>query len=282
MPSVKSLIGLAAIFPILTSAISTYNATFHTSPGCGDSTPYSMNGSRYTDCAKSTIQSVLLKMRQAMKPDLLPWLANRLCAQPNGYCHFFLFSDTACAVEITTEDNLDGVCENVSGIQSFRAGQDIIFYVTKDYAISYYTSRDPDEVHGQQYDRSTLKVSGNTIRVNKALPIIAAVAYTNPNPCAAGGLGDDEIRVYYVDADSFTLRELKRSGPPSPNTWQYGQEFIGKNLDIYQHSGLTANVVPVNNKHQLKVYYEKRDEQLSVAYRVLGTEDWSIRNDVTN
>ncbi|VUC22361.1 unnamed protein product [Clonostachys rosea] len=269
MHSVRSLFGLAAISPMLASAFSTYNATFHSSSGCGDSAPYSMNGSRYTDCVSlnKTYNSI------SATED-----------EPSGYCHFFLFSDTACAVEITTQDNLDGECENVSGIQSFR---DIIFHVNSDYSISYFTSSVPDESQFQQYGKVTLKVSANTIKVNKELPIIAAVAYSNPSPpkpCNndSSSLGDDEVRVYFVN-DDFKIVEVKRSGPANNNTWEYGKEFTPKQYSIFKKSGLSANVVPVKQGgHQLKVYFMGAEGQLSVAYRVLGTKEWNSRPNITN
>ncbi|CAI6083402.1 unnamed protein product [Clonostachys chloroleuca] len=161
---------------------------------------------------------------------------------PNGYCHFFLFSDTACAVEITTQDNLDGVCEDVSGIQSFRL---------------------------QQYDNTTLKVAGNAVRVSPKLPVIAAVAYSDLKTCADHGHGKDEVRLYYVEPDTYLVKEIRRSGPPSNDTWEFGKEFNSKGYDFDEKSGLSANVVRVGDQHQLKVYFQKHPDELSVAYRVL-------------
>ncbi|CAH0028283.1 unnamed protein product, partial [Clonostachys rhizophaga] len=200
---------------------------------------------------------------------------------PNGYCHFFLFSDTACAVEITTEDNLDGVCEDVSGIQSFR---DIVSHVNENHSISYYISRSPDETKLQQYDNTTLKVAGSAIRVNPKLPVIAAVAYSDPKTCADHGHGKDEVRLYYVEPDTFLVKEIRRSGPPSNDTWEIGKEFDAKGYDIDKKSGLSANVVRVGGQHQLKLYFQKHPNELSVAYRLLEApyEEWSDHTDIAN
>ncbi|CAG9956891.1 unnamed protein product [Clonostachys rosea f. rosea IK726] len=201
---------------------------------------------------------------------------------PNGYCHFFLFSDTACAVEITTEDDLDGVCEDVSGIQSFR---EIVFHVNEKHLISYYISRDPDESKPQQYDNTTIRVAGNPIRVDPKLPVIAAVAYSDPKTCCDyGELGQDEVRLYYVEPDTRLVKEIRRSGPSSKDTWEFGKEFNSKGFDIDERSGLSTNVARVGGGFQLKVYLQKHPDELSVAYRVLEAlhEDWSDRTDIAN
>ncbi|EXK24025.1 hypothetical protein FOMG_19231 [Fusarium oxysporum f. sp. melonis 26406] len=66
--------------------------------------------------------------------------------------------------------------------------------------------------------RTNLKVNGNAIHVNRELPILAAVAYRNPNG------GEDEVRVYYVAQNKFVLRELRRTGGEDAD-WFDGQVF---------------------------------------------------------
>ncbi|KAI9897293.1 hypothetical protein N3K66_008315 [Trichothecium roseum] len=89
----------------MAAAFSTYNATLHTDTACGDAKPYSMDGTGYTDCVA------------------LEQTHNSISAfedEPTGYCHFLLFSDDACATKLDSVDTLDGACNDVAGINSFR------------------------------------------------------------------------------------------------------------------------------------------------------------------
>ncbi|KAK7211716.1 hypothetical protein V2G26_018894 [Clonostachys chloroleuca] len=92
------------------------------------------------------------------------------------------------------------------------------------------------------------------------------------------------VRLYYVEADTYLVKEIRRSGPPSNDTWEFGKEFNSKGYDVDEKSGLSANVVRVGDQHQLKVYFQKHPDELSVAYRVLEAphEDWSDRTDIAN
>ncbi|KAF4983233.1 hypothetical protein FDECE_17345 [Fusarium decemcellulare] len=170
--------------------------------------------------------------------------------------------------------------QDVATVATPVAQQDIVFHITADYYISYWSSKTQDETEGEQYNSDNLKVEGNKIYVNKDLPILAAVAYKN-------GIGQDVVRVFYVGQSDLTLRELRRVGPPG-SKWSHGQVLNSKDYDIAQKSGLTANVVETNNQVQLKVFYQKRPDKLSVSYSVLAVDktwrtqdDWSNRYDVT-
>ncbi|RSL73656.1 hypothetical protein CEP54_000052 [Fusarium duplospermum] len=170
--------------------------------------------------------------------------------------------------------------QDVATVATSVAQQDIVFHVTSDFYISYWSSKTQDETEDEQYNSDNLKIDGNKIYVNKELPIVAAVAYKN-------GSDQDVVRVFYVDPSNFTLREIRRVGPPG-SKWQYGQVLNSKAFNIAQKSGLTANVVETNGQVQLKVFYQKETDKLSVVYSVLAVDktwrvkdDWSNRNDVT-
>ncbi|KAF5536497.1 hypothetical protein FPHYL_12959 [Fusarium phyllophilum] len=171
--------------------------------------------------------------------------------------------------------------QDVATVATPVARQDIVFHVTEDFKISYWSSKTQDETEDEQYNSDNLKVEGNAIYVNKELPILAAVAYKN-------GSGEDVVRVFFVDQSEFALREVRRVGPAG-SKWSHGQVLRSKEYDIASKSGLTANVVETNNQVQLKVFYQKRTNKLSVAYSVLAVDkawtikdDWSNRADVTN
>ncbi|KAF5717622.1 hypothetical protein FMUND_5663 [Fusarium mundagurra] len=166
--------------------------------------------------------------------------------------------------------------KDVATVATPIAQQDIIFHVTADNSIAYWSSKTQDETEGEQYNSDNLKVDGNKIYVNKNLPILAAVAYMNKN-------GQDEVRVFYVDKEKRKLREVRRIGP-SGSKWSIGQVLNNKDYDIAPNSGLTANVVETQNgKRQLKVFYQKETDQLSVSYSVLAVDNvWSTRDDWSN
>ncbi|KAF5630162.1 uncharacterized protein FTJAE_8313 [Fusarium tjaetaba] len=171
--------------------------------------------------------------------------------------------------------------QDVATVATPVAEQDIVFHVTEDYRISYWTSKTQDETQDEQYNSENLKVEGNYVYVNKELPILAAVAYKN-------GSEQDVVRVFYVDQSKLELRELSRVGKPG-SKWSHGQVLKSKSVDIAPKSGLTANVVETNNQVQLKVFYQKRTDELSVSYSVLAVDktwrikdDWSNRANVTN
>ncbi|KAJ4256885.1 hypothetical protein NW762_008981 [Fusarium torreyae] len=171
--------------------------------------------------------------------------------------------------------------QDVATVATPVAQQDIVFHVTADYNISYWSSKTQDETQGEQYNSDNLKVEGNYIYVNRDLPILAAVAYKN-------GSNQDVVRVFYVGQSDLTLRELRRIGPPG-SKWSHGQVLNGKEYDIAPKSGLTANVVETNNQVQLKVFYQKKTDKLNVSYSVLAVDktwrvqdDWSNRANVTN
>ncbi|EMT64369.1 hypothetical protein FOC4_g10010867 [Fusarium odoratissimum] len=171
--------------------------------------------------------------------------------------------------------------QDVATVAAPVAQKDIIFHVTADYSIAYWSSRAQDETVGRQYDSEDLTVNGDNIKVNKDLPIIAAVAYKN-------GDGHDEVRVFYVDATKFCLREVRRIGDENSN-WSHGRVLNSKAYELNAKSGLTANVVNTGNgKTQLKVYYQRNSNRLSLSYSVLAVdnkwslqEEWSNRTDVT-
>ncbi|KAF4332283.1 hypothetical protein FBEOM_13922 [Fusarium beomiforme] len=171
--------------------------------------------------------------------------------------------------------------QDVACVAAPVAQKDIIFHVTADYNIAYWSSRTQDETIDRQYDSEDLNVNGDNITVNKALPIIAAVAYKN-------GSGLDEVRVFYVDANKFKLREVRRIGDENA-PWVHGRVLNSKAYELNEKSGLTANVVNTNNgKTQLKVYFQRNPNRLSLCYSVLAInnswstqEDWSNRTDVT-
>ncbi|RKL43243.1 hypothetical protein BFJ72_g4656 [Fusarium proliferatum] len=172
--------------------------------------------------------------------------------------------------------------QDVATVATPIAQQDIVFHVNADFTISYWSSKTQDENKREQYNSDNLKVSGNYITVNKELPILAAVAYQN-------GSDQDVVRVFYVGQGSdFYLRELRRVGPPG-SKWVDGESLNSKEWDIAPKSGLTANVVQTGNQVQLKVFYQKKTDKLSVAYSVLAVgkdwkldDDWSNRANVTN
>ncbi|RBQ77807.1 hypothetical protein FVER14953_21645 [Fusarium verticillioides] len=153
------------------------------------------------------------------------------------------------------------------------AKQDIVFHVQADFTIAYWSSKKQDENLREQYDTANLKVSGNYIKVNPELPILAAVAYENS--------GQDVVRVFYVGQD-FYLRELRRVGEPG-SKWYDGESLNSKEWDIDSKSGLTANIVKTGSMAQLKVFYQKKPNKLSVAYSVLNfVQDWEARDDWSN
>jgi hypothetical protein len=87
-----------------------------------------------------------------------------------------------------------------------------------------------------------------------------------------------------VEPDTRLVKEIRRSGPSSKDTWEFGKEFNSKGFDIDERSGLSTNVARVGGGFQLKVYLQKHPDELSVAYRVLEAlhEDWSDRTDIAN
>ncbi|KAM0418968.1 hypothetical protein ACHAPT_012126 [Fusarium lateritium] len=156
--------------------------------------------------------------------------------------------------------------------------QDIVFHVNSSGVISYWSSRSADETEGEQYNTDNLKINGSPISVNPKLPILAAVAYRRPHSEV------DEVRVYYVDEKTLTIREIRRNGRSNAK-WEVGQVFNQQQYQIAPNSGLTANVVSTcNNGLQLKVYYQRDVDKLNVVYNVLtqAGENWSTRYDVTN
>ncbi|KAH7252875.1 hypothetical protein FSOLCH5_013731 [Fusarium solani] len=169
--------------------------------------------------------------------------------------------------------------QDVTAVVTEVSNQDIVFHVTRDFKISYWSSKTSDETQGEQYNSENLKINGNPVIVNSKLPILAAVAYKNPNT------KEDEVRVYYVGEKSLTLREIRRTGK---GKWYDGQVFNQQSYDIAENSGLTANVVAVNKgscednprkEWQLKVYYQRKADILNVVYNVLNQsgENWSTR-----
>ncbi|KAL5599249.1 hypothetical protein FOVSG1_007061 [Fusarium oxysporum f. sp. vasinfectum] len=163
--------------------------------------------------------------------------------------------------------------QDVATVAAPVAQKDIIFHVTADYSIAYWSSRAQDETVGRQYDSEDLTVNGDNIKVNKDLPIIAAVAYKN-------GDGHDEVRVFYVDATKFCLREVRRIGDENSN-WSHGRVLNSKAYELNAKSGLTANVVNTGNgKTQLKVYYQRNSNRLSLSYSVLAVDNkWSLQEE---
>ena len=59
--------------------------------------------------------------------------------------------------------------------------KDLLFYVNQDYSLTYYESQTPDESKLKQYLSKTIDVGGDTIYVNKELPLVSAVAYKDPS-----------------------------------------------------------------------------------------------------
>ncbi|RSL90321.1 hypothetical protein BHE90_010425 [Fusarium euwallaceae] len=181
--------------------------------------------------------------------------------------------------------------QDVTAVVTPVANQDIVFHITEDgdrRKISFWSSKNPDEKRGRQYNTENLKISGNPIFVNSGLPNLAAVAYKNPHT------DQDEVRVYYVHQNSLTVREIRRTGD---GDWYEGQVFNQQSTDIAATSGLTANVVTIRTKvsdgncdhdpvykteYQLKVYYQRKPDVLNVSYSVLSQSDenWATRNGV--
>ena len=90
--------------------------------------PYFIKGTGYTDCV--TLNKTHKSIR-AFEDQVSPTIPchsltslTRLTTcglKEIGYCHFFLFSDDACKNEVTSDDTLDGHCEDSKDFLSFRA-----------------------------------------------------------------------------------------------------------------------------------------------------------------
>ncbi|KAJ4148612.1 hypothetical protein LMH87_003074 [Akanthomyces muscarius] len=173
---------------------------------------------------------------------------------------------------------MTSLAQDVAAVVTPLANQDIVFHINPDLSITYWSSKTSDETQCEQYTASNLKVNGNPIYVNKELPVLAAVAYSD------SGCNQDEVRVYYVAQNKFVLRELRRTGG-SDAKWTDGQVFNNQQNGIAKESGLTANVVQTQGgrQQQLKLFYQREAGQLNVTYNVIGTNDvWTNRADVTN
>ncbi|RSM15137.1 hypothetical protein CDV31_005071 [Fusarium ambrosium] len=174
------------------------------------------------------------------------------------------------------------ILQDITAVVTEVNNQDIVFHVTRDYKISYWSSKASDEEEGQQYNSDNLKINGDPVIVNSKLPILASVSYKDPHPD-----GKDEVCVYCVSEKSLTLRELRRAGD---GEWRDGKVFNQQSYDIAENSGLTANVITVpkkdcgcesdpDNEYQLKVYFQRRPDIINVVYTVLNKtrEHWSTR-----
>ncbi|KAF4336565.1 hypothetical protein FBEOM_9549 [Fusarium beomiforme] len=162
-------------------------------------------------------------------------------------------------------------------------GNTILFQVNEQYELIFYESQTPSEkIPRKKYDLNTLTVNGSPIKVNKNLPVIAAVAFTHPDSCG----GKPQVRVYYVHRDELSLREVYRVGGHD-DEWKDGMDFNDKSFTISQISGLTANVFqPPSEKKNfiVKVYYQRdnADSYADVVYNIVGVSDeWGTRPNVT-
>ena len=89
-----------------------------------------------------------------------------------------------------------------------------------------------------------------------------------------------QIRVYYVDPDSFTILELKRTGD---DDWSDGSSFNSVGAQLAGTSGISANVVIWNYEQkfgQLKVYYTNPEGLLNVVYSNLNEGNWTPRKNI--
>ncbi|QPC77888.1 hypothetical protein HYE68_008640 [Fusarium pseudograminearum] len=163
-------------------------------------------------------------------------------------------------------------------------GNTIMFQVNKDYDLVYYESRTPVESGSgrRKYDSDILKIRGKPVRVNPKLPVVAAVAFQHGD-CYDGKA---HVRVYYVDRDSFAIREVYRQGG-NGEPWDDAEHFNNRGLVISPQSGLTANVfqAPNNKKNfQIKLYYlrDNEDPHPDVAFNVVAIQDlWDTRPNIT-
>lgn len=85
--------------------------------------------------------------------------------------------------------------KDVAAVVTPLANQDIVFHINPDLSITYWSSKTSDETQCEQYTASNLKVNGNPIYVNKELPVLAAVAYSD------SGCNQDEVNNFDLQPD---------------------------------------------------------------------------------